>query len=56
MTALDRRVGELMVRLRLTRRAATRQALAEAYGPAGPPKHMPLPDRPDRRSDYHLTA
>jgi hypothetical protein len=37
MADVDRRTGELMVRLRLPRRAATRQALSEVYGPDGPP-------------------
>lgn len=52
MTDLDRRIGELMVRLRLPRRAATRQAVDEAWADA---VLRPAPAaREPRRCDYHL--
>lgn len=50
MADIDRRIGELMVRLRLSRPAATRQAMAEA------PTPPPAPTTPGRKSDVKLVA
>lgn len=49
MSPLDRRIGELMVRLRLSRPPATRRALDE--GETGEP-----PSDPGRKSSYGLAA
>ncbi|WP_327652729.1 hypothetical protein [Micromonospora aurantiaca] len=51
MNPLDKRIGELMVRLRLTRRAATQRARLETPAPT-----KTTPDTDPRRSNYRLVA
>lgn len=52
MNPLDKRIGELMVRLRLSRRAATQRARLETPAPT----KTTTPGTDAHRSDYRLVA
>ncbi|MEU1813223.1 hypothetical protein [Micromonospora aurantiaca (nom. illeg.)] len=56
MTSIDKRIGELMVRLRLSRRAATRRAHLEAGDRPVQTDEPGPPATGERRSDYRLVA
>ncbi|MGA5306950.1 hypothetical protein [Micromonospora taraxaci] len=52
MNPIDKRIGELMVRLRLSRRAATQRARLEVTDP----NQISTPDTDRCRSHYGLAA
>ncbi|MFY1675060.1 hypothetical protein ACN27G_34840 [Plantactinospora sp. WMMB334] len=56
MNPIDKRIGELMVRLRLSRRAAELRACLEIPTPPTQTDRSNRPDTDERRSDYGLAA